>query len=454
MRLFLKIFLAFWLALVLACVVAVGMTVNLGNKTFIARWRHLSGAAISIYAQTAAQIYDRRGTDALDRYLERVDGAASVRAYLFRGDREVSRLGAPPNAVMLSDASAREGEFSFLFKPIRAWVAQPVTGPSGHHYVLVTDFSGLLPAVRVPFLRIMTAVLVAGLVCFWLARNVAGHIGRIRSAAVRLASGELSARVGPAIGRRGDEIGDLGRDFDQMAGRLETLVNAQSRILADISHELRSPLARLNVALGLARRSADPQTVTSLDRIEREAVRLDTLIGQLSTLSLLESGARVRQQSSIDLGHLLREIVADANYESEPNHRSVRFSEGLEGMEPRLLMGDPELLHSAFDNVIRNAVRYTPEDTIVEVSIKWTGEDRDKGAVIKVRDHGPGIPENMLQDIFRPFFRIGESRDRKTGGVGLGLAIAEQAVRLHGGRITAMNRVDGGLEVEICLPEK
>jgi len=308
--------------------------------------------------------------------------------------------------------------------------------------------------VRVPFLRIMTAVLVAGLVCFWLARNVAGPIGRIRSAAVRLASGELSARVGPAIGRRGDEIGDLGRDFDQMAGRLETLVNAQSRILADISHELRSPLARLNVALGLARRSADPQTVTSLDRIEREAVRLDTLIGQLSTLSLLESGARVRQQSSIDLGHLLREIVADANYESEPNHRSVRFSEGLEGMEPRLLMGDPELLHSAFDNVIRNAVRYTPEDTIVEVSIKWTGEDRDKGAVIKVRDHGPGIPENMLQDIFRPFFRIGESRDRKTGGVGLGLAIAEQAVRLHGGRITAMNRVDGGLEVEICLPEK
>jgi len=450
MRLFVKIFLSFWFAVVIAAIVAVSMTISLGNLTFIARWRHLTGAALVVYAQTSAEIYERRGAGALDHYLRRVDGAASVQAYLFSGDIELSHLGAPPNAIRLAEASARDSELTTFLRPARAWVAIPVTGPSGRQYVLVTDLSGLLPASQFPLLRILIVILAASLVCVLLARHVASPIIQIRAAAVRLASGELSARVGPSVGRRGDEIGDLGRDFDKMATRLESLVNAQGRILADISHELRSPLARLNVAVGLARRSADEQTLTSLERIEREANRLDTLIGQLSTLTMLESGTRVRQQSSVDLTQLIEEIVADANYEA--NRTAVVFTDAAQDPQMEILMGDRELLHSAIDNVVRNAVRYTAPDTVVDVLSSWSGDKR--AVTITVRDHGPGIPESMLQDIFRPFFRIGESRDRKTGGVGLGLAIAEQAVRLHGGRITAMNAGDGGLIVDIWLPEK
>jgi two-component system sensor histidine kinase CpxA len=453
MRLFLKIFLSFWFAVVFAAAVAVAMTISLGNRTVLARWRHLAVSAVGVYAQTSAEIYDRRGAAALDRYLVKVDSAASVKAYLFQGDTELSHLHAPFNALRLAKASERDSGLITLLRPSRAWVAVPVTGPSGRSYVLVTDLSGLLPSTQFPLLRIILVVLAAGLVCFLLARHLANPIIRIRGAALKLSSGDLSARVGSGIAVRGDEIGELARDFDVMAGRFEALVGSQKRILADISHELRSPLARLNVALGLARRSADPATLTSLDRIEREANRLDTLIGQLSTLTMLESGARVRQQTPVDMVALVEEIVADANYEAEANQRSVVLTGG-QGDAGCIVLGDGELLRSALDNVVRNAVRYTAEGTAVEVSLSWLVDGKGRSASVRVKDHGPGIPEDMLKEIFRPFFRIGEARDRKSGGVGLGLAIAEQAVRLHGGRISARNVSEGGLVVEIVLPEK
>jgi len=448
MRLFVKIFLSFWFAVVVAAAVAVAMTMSLGNRSVLARWRHLMGSAVGVYAQTAADIYDRHGSAALDRYLVKVDRAASVRAYLYQGDTELSHLHAPSNALRLAKASERDSGLTTLLRPSRAWVAVPVTGPSERSYVLVTDLSGLLPSTQFPLLRIILVVFAAGLVCFLLARHLANPIIRIRGAALKLSSGDLSARVGSDIAVRGDEIGELARDFDLMAGRLETLVGSQKRILADISHELRSPLARLNVALGLARRDADEQTAASLDRIEREANRLDELIGQLSTLTMLESGTKVRQQSSVDMNQLIEEIVADANYEA--NRAAVAFTAAVQDPELGILTGDRELLHSAIDNVVRNAVRYTAPDTVVEVLLSQPGDQG--GTTVKVRDYGPGIPEDMLKEIFRPFVRIGESRDRKTGGVGLGLAIAEQAVRLHGGRITAVNAPGGGLVVEIWLP--
>jgi two-component system sensor histidine kinase CpxA len=250
------------------------------------------------------------------------------------------------------------------------------------------------------------------------------------------------------VGKRRDELGDLARDFDNMAERIESLLTSQRRLLQDISHELRSPLARLHVALGLARQRGDAAPSGALDRIEREADQLNTMIGQVLTLARFDSGAERIDQERLDLAQLIRETAEDAEYEARSLSRSIR----LVRCEDCVLMGTEALLRSAIENVVRNAVRYAPEGTEVEVGLSVLNRSGDAMAIIRVRDHGPGVSEDALIQIFRPFYREGDHRDRRTGGTGLGLAITERAVRLHGGSVSASNASDGGLVVEIALP--
>jgi len=232
-----------------------------------------------------------------------------------------------------------------------------------------------------------------------------------------------------------------------MAARLEDLLARQRQLLRDISHELRSPLARLSVALGLARRGVTPEADLALDRIEREAGRLNELIGQLLELTRLESEPGPHNAVPVPLAPLLREIAVDAGFEFADRDRRVEVVVA----DDACVLGSPELLHRALENVVRNAVRYTRDGSQVEVTVA-----RVPGAPpsvrIEVRDHGPGVPAAALQDIFRPFYRVGDARERATGGAGLGLAIAERAIRLHGGHISAANAADGGLCVTINLP--
>jgi two-component system sensor histidine kinase CpxA len=240
----------------------------------------------------------------------------------------------------------------------------------------------------------------------------------------------------------------MGHDFDEMAARIETLVGAQTRLLRDISHELRSPLARLSVALDLARKRAGSAAAGDLDRIEREAKRLNEMIGQLLTLSRWESDGNGMRAEKFDLASLVREVGADADFEAQARNSRVVVEE-CGACET---MGTPQLLRSAVENVVRNAVRYTPEGTAVEISLRCGRENGRGEAVITVRDEGAGVPEESLRDIFRPFFRMDDSRTRETGGTGLGLAITERAVRLHGGTIKAENLPGGGFTVELRLP--
>ena len=215
-----------------------------------------------------------------------------------------------------------------------------------------------------------------------------------------------------------------------------------------ISHELRSPLARLSVALDLARKRAGADAAGHLDRIEREAKRLNEMIGQLLALSRWESdGDRVRAES-FELAALVREVAADADFEAQGLNSSVIVEE-CDACEAR---GTPQLLRSAVENVVRNAVRYTPEGTAVKISLRCRRENGGGGAVITVRDEGAGVPEESLKEIFRPFYRLDSSRTRETGGTGLGLAITERAVRLHGGTVKAENVSGGGFLVELRLP--
>jgi len=249
------------------------------------------------------------------------------------------------------------------------------------------------------------------------------------------------------------------RDFDRMAERLEGLVDSQSRLVKDVSHELRSPLARLSVALGLARQKATPEIEGSLNRIELEADRLNQLIQRLLTISRLESGADGIRKTSVSLRELVEQVARDAEYESAGRHcRVVAEVDGAGGRAPSansdefLVEADPDLLRSAIENVVRNATRYTAEGTTVEVHLARQAGAKDEEMVIRVADSGPGVPDEALSKIFEPFYRLDDARNRETGGAGLGLSIADRAIRLHGGHVRASNRREGGLEVEIRIP--
>jgi two-component system sensor histidine kinase CpxA len=277
---------------------------------------------------------------------------------------------------------------------------------------------------------------------------VTSPIIRLRAATQELAKGELSARAGPTGARRRDEIAELVRDFDAMAERLENLVNAQSRLLNDISHELRSPLARLSVALGLARQRTGPEAAGNLDRIELEANRLNELIGRLLVLARMEEGNQQTQMVPVPLGDLVCDVAKDAQFEAQGRHCQVR----CEVAQDSIVLGNSALLHSAVENVVRNAMRYTHEGTEIDIEVQRANLANGAEAVIRISDHGPGVPKEALSKLFRPFYRIDNARNRQTGGVGLGLSITERAVRLHGGSVMAQNRPGGGLIVEIRLP--
>ena len=289
------------------------------------------------------------------------------------------------------------------------------------------------------------ALLVSGAICYALTRYLTGPVLRLRAAARQLAEGQLSARVRDTRPRR-DEIGELVRDFNFMAEHVEALVSSQRQLISDISHELRSPLARINATLGVTRQRLGHNVL--FDRLERDADRLNDMIGRLLTLARLEMTATSPQMRRIDLKGLVAEVVADAQWEARERECRVDFvCDGECTIE-----ANPDLLRSAAENVVRNAVHYTARGTAVEVRVDCrNGENRD-GAILRVSDRGPGVPEAELSNIFRPFYRVAGARDRESGGVGLGLAIAERVARVHGGSIHAENRAGGGLEVVLNIP--
>ena len=295
----------------------------------------------------------------------------------------------------------------------------------------------------IPTPVLVAAIAVSAVVCFLLARHLAAPLRRVREASSRLASGDLEARAGALMHRRHDEIGDVVRDFDVMAERLSLLVSSQKQLLSDISHELRSPLARLQVAVELARRKAGPDAEKHLNRIEAEGTRMNEMIGQILTLARTGSD-RPSAAAPLDLAELVRSVADDTDYEARQTGREVRVRRSSEA----IVLGDAALLTSAVENVVRNGCRYTPADTSVDITLDVTPTH----VCVVVRDHGPGVPDSELERIFLPFHRVGASRDRDSGGTGLGLSIAARAVNVHGGSIRAVNAAGGGLEVSIVLP--
>ncbi len=304
--------------------------------------------------------------------------------------------------------------------------------------------------------RLLIGLIISVLVTFGITMVITRPIGSLREAARQLAAGNLRARAkwpkGRSTTKTGDELWGLVYDFNDMAERLETMVDAQMLLLRDVSHELRSPLARLSVALELAREEAQPGMEPQLDRIERETGRLNELIGQLLSLSHLESTTRLPDRQRVAVREVIRDLLPDVGYEAEQRGCRVNFEDGGATDFCGVVLGSPELLGRAIENVVRNAIAYTAEGTSVDIAVREENRLGDHYVVLRVRDHGPGVPEAALQSIFRPFYRLDLSRQRSTGGYGVGLAITERAIRLHGGYVKALNASDGGLVVEMRLP--
>jgi two-component system sensor histidine kinase CpxA len=314
--------------------------------------------------------------------------------------------------------------------------------------------------LRLTFHDLLLFTVAGGIFCFLVIRYLTKPLNNLAEAAAGIADGRLNTRVDPSLKNRRDEIADLACNFDRMAERIEALVTGQRRLLGDVSHELRSPLSRLMVALSLVnvnlvspnlvKQDGEPGPPTeaseNLERIGLEARRLDTLIGQLLALTRIDSGADRGTPARFDLTNLVQEVANDGNFEARARNRGVV----IQHADACAVSGFEELLRSAIENVVRNAIRYTPEGTAVDISLQVISlQAKESRALLGVRDYGPGVPESMLLDIFLPFRRIANG---DAEGAGLGLAIAERAVRVHGGTIRAMNAPAGGLIVEIDLP--
>lgn len=445
--LFFKIFLSFWISTALMVSLFVLTSERPRMQEAHRAWRSMMGQAVMLNGYGIARLYDQQGCGPVPGYVQDLNRTTQVRAFLFDGRGKLLCGGEAPNADQeLALKAVHSGEIELLLENDVHLLAQPGISVRGERYVLVAEMPHPVPPPRIwnPLRHLVIAIGVSGLVCFLLARYLAAPIGRMRSAAQQIAGGNLSARAGEPGKRRHDEVGELVYDFDSMASQLESLIRAQNQLISNVSHELRSPLARLSLALGLARQNAQEAVAAPLDRIEREAERLNEMVGRLLTLARLQAPRERAAKVSVSLAELIREAVADADFEAQARNCQVRF----ESAEECTVLGYPEALRSAVENVLRNAVRYTNEGGEVGVNLVCDA----KTATITIRDHGPGVPENELNYLFRPFYRLDQAREHETGGVGLGLAIAEQAVRLHQGHIVAKNAAGGGLLVEITLP--
>lgn len=454
-NLFIKICLSFWLATLFMIGAMLTVDWMTGTGPFREHRPPPHGSPLTQQARSSVWILEREGPLSLQAYLGRLRETEGIRAWLF--DREGAELGGQAGLPENGGRAARsllDGNRDIALSPEDGMAAVRITGAGNKDYVLLAERPlpppppGADQSASLIAVRILAVLTVSGLICYALARYLTAPILGLGAAVRRFASGDLSVRVAPALGGRRDEISRLAHDFDGMAERIETLLTSRQVLLRDISHELRSPLARLNVALELCRKEVGPGPAKTLDRIEREAGRLNELIDQLLTLNRAESGISGHRAARFDLARLVQEVADDADFEAKGRNRSVR----VVTLDECDIDGYEDLLRRAIENVVRNAVRHTAEGSAVEMELRRASDNGGSHGHITVRDHGEGVPEEFMANLFKPFYRAGSGRDRDSGRAGLGLAITEAAVRLHHGTVQAANADGGGLAVEILLP--
>jgi two-component system sensor histidine kinase CpxA len=451
-RLFVKIFSWFWVtALVIIAIIFVGrhvMDLRLIDSS------PMYASVASMLAAEAARAYESGGPAGFARFANSLVGGHTSQVFLLdEFNKDILSRAVSRDYLRLA-SEARKGQLVTTHIPLyERGAAYKFVSTSGRPYTLVLyehsaapNLTGVLLSEGVPFL--LGLLFVITILCFWLAYHIAAPIRGIQSAARRVAQGDLSARVPHAVSRRRDELAALGMDFDSMVERIEMLIRTQKNLLNSVSHELRSPLARLNVSLAVMRKHMPEEVIDIGDRMERDVATIDTLMGQLLTLSRLEAGLSSGERENVNFTLLVQEVVADGDFEAKSLGKSV----SLESANPVVLENADSLaLRSACENIVRNAIRFTRPGTEVKVVLGMDNAAASPAVILRVCDEGPGVPNDALQNIFRPFFRI-DGPERQSEGNGLGLAIAQEAIRLHDGSITASNLNPEGLEISVRLP--
>ena len=445
-RLFWKIFLPFWVAqavLLGALYLRVHYRIHSERPWWIQTEHH----EMPVLADLAAHRYEQQGQAGLAQFLDSLSLRNRSTYWLLDSNRkELSGRAVPDGVVRDATTAEQTGGLYHRSYEANILVAHAAT-PKGT-YTLIAEFVPPQLSERVPgdiLWALKLGTLFSAIICLLIAHYLSKPIERLRDATFELARGNLDIRVGASMGKRRDEIADLVRDFDTMAGELRTQIQSERSLLNGVSHELRSPIARIRLALALARRPDDSgERKEMLDRIEQDTIQLDSMLEQILTVSRLESGQYKPRFEDLSLNEILDDVLEDARFEAAATNVSI----GYDGGEPVRVNGDPGLLRSAIENVVRNAIFYSGDNGKIEVELL----KMPKAALVRVRDNGPGVPENLIPLIFKPFYRVDDARGKATGGMGLGLALVQNAMLKHKGTLTARNVQPHGLEISLELP--
>jgi two-component system sensor histidine kinase CpxA len=449
-RLFVKIFLSFWATVV---VIGVSLVVAflLQPANVPSKWHAGLADTTHFFGTAAVRAFERGGAPAAVDYIHALSEDAHIHGCIFDGSGNAL---AGESCAELSGLAARLVRGDPSAQDIRRGltrIAVFVTGPDGRTFIYASELLagpgaafGMSP--EVVLLRAGVAFIVSGLVCYFLTRYLTAPILRLRAVAQLISAGQLGMRAEAKLELRRDEFGDLVRDFNLMASKSENLISSQRQLMYDVSHELRSPLARMNVALDLLHRRIGDDS--ALKHMETDLQRLNEMITRLLTVAKLDAANVLQGRARVNLTELVSSIAVDAEFEAQEKGNRVVVVPHAD----LVVLGDPNLLRSAIENVLRNAMRYTAPGTVVEVILQTNNAIRSSEAIISVRDHGKGVPENELTNIFKPFYRVTDARASESTGAGLGLAITERIVTLHEGRIRAINEPGGGLRIEIVFP--
>lgn len=451
-----KIFISFWLASTLIIVTTAWVTSELARQASIPAHEKVF---MDSYANAAVLTLESGHSAALKKWLNQAGSARDMSFYLLCDTGQIiSNDNPPPVIVQITEDLAHAKLNDGLLKFGNIIVSHEILSTSGKAYRLaaVSD-KPLSHFIQITWaglsIRLIIAVVISGLICYLLSIYLTKPLSTLSHAANSIATGQLSTRVGKFKGHYRDEIADLSNNFDRMAEKVEKIVKLKERLLQDISHELRSPLARLQIAIELGRKKSGHVAQSEFSRMEEECICLNSLIGEILEYARLDKSVYQLKRDLISIPDLLQHIIADANFEfannnnnNNNNNRRVTLSAATDCT----LYVDERLLHRAIENILRNALRYSPAQELVSVLAGL--DEKQRNLVIEINDHGPGIPEDQLKKIFKPFYRIDKSREKKTGGYGLGLSIAHQAIHLHGGEIHVINQKTGGLKVRITLP--
>jgi two-component system, OmpR family, sensor histidine kinase CpxA len=416
---------------------------------------NMYATVVPVLAAEAVNIYESGGPAAFERFTR--DGGAGQQGQIFLLDgfnRDV--LSRPVSRDELEASSeAKTDQLVVMHGQVAVY---KYISPTGRPYVFVLNINkpGMMGVRDLLDVFVgtshcqfkFTVLLAMVLFCATLAYHISAPIRKIQQAAKRVAEGDLTTRVSGSVLRRHDELSALARDFDRMVARLDVLVRTQKNLLNSVSHELRSPLTRINLCFALLEKPSSREDEELYQRIEREIAGIDQLVGQLLTLARLEGKPAGETRGPVDLTQLLEEITADGNFEAQASGKIVSF---LPGRSAIVKDADPLALRSAIENIVRNGVRFTQPGTGVRVSLEFGRSSTGPIASVFICDSGPGVPDQDLEAIFQPFFRV-SGKDETSIGNGLGLAIASEAIRLHGGIVTARNLRPSGLEVRVQLP--